>query len=97
MTVNGIDVDETPADESRDLIIEAGRIARGELDGYQGVSAPAYIRALVDEVGGALIMARDTYRDLQALNRVCGRVEQERACQIAADHADTIIARLEGK
>lgn len=96
MTID-IDVHAETEDESRDLVAEAGRIARGELEGYQGVQCAAYLRALVDEVGGALIMARDTYRDLQALNKVIGRHEQMEMCRIAADHAEAVITRLEGK
>lgn len=84
-----------PDDEEIDLLTLAGAMARGEVDGYQGVTADALVRELVDTVGGALLMAADTFEDMERMHRTIGRELVADACKVAKEHARAVLLRLE--
>jgi hypothetical protein len=90
MTINGIEVDDTREDERADLIALAGRMARGEVEGYQGVKCDAIARALVDELGGALRSIVEEFEQAGTVRQIQGAVSEE-----VIAHARALLARLE--
>lgn len=94
MTLKDIEVTDEQEDESRDLVAEAGRIVRGNTLMIGGAE---HVRALVDELGGALRLALDTFRDHERVHNVCGRTPMAEAAKIPADHIEQLLERLEPK
>jgi hypothetical protein len=80
----GEPIDAEDVDESRDLVVEAGRIVRGTTF---AIGTAAHVRALVDEVGGALAALVDATAGAR-VNALPG-VNEARA------HAAGVLLRLE--
>ena len=75
-------------DPARDLIVEAGQIARGE---SMLIGSTAHVRELVDVLGGAL---RAYVERAQRIGLQPGTFTRAAIAEI--DHARAVLARLEG-